>query len=207
MRKIRSKNPERKREINDFVTSYYKEYHRSPTISEIARGIGAAKSTVHSYLIEMNHENSISYDGRTIETVTTGKFNSTYFSAPIVGSIPCGSPTYEEENIEEYVSLPEAIFGKGEFFILRAHGDSMIDSDINEGDLVVIRKQKTASVGDIVVALDESGENTLKKFAGIDSVTHEAILEYRNQSKYPGKIIRVNNLIVQGVAKHIIKAL
>ena len=204
---MRYKRPERKRDIIDFVSSYYKGYHRSPSISEIAHGIGVAKSTVHSYLVEMNHENSISYDGRTIETVTTGKFNSKYFSAPIVGSICCGNPTYEEENIEEYVSLPEAIFGKGDFFILRAHGDSMIDADIDKGNLIVIKKQETASVGDIVVALDENGENTLKKFAGIDPNTQEAILEYRNQSKYPDKVIRVKNLIIQGVAKHVIKAL
>ena len=204
---MRYKRPERKREIIDFVSSYYKEHHRSPSISEIAHSIGVAKSTVHGYLIEMNNENTISYDGRTIETVTTGKFNSGYFYAPLVGSICCGTPTYEEENIENYVSLPEVIFGKGEFFILRAHGDSMIDSDINEGDLVVIRKQETASVGNIVVALDENGENTLKKFSGFDPDTNEAILEYKNQSKYPNKVIKVKKLVIQGVAKSIIKTL
>ena len=64
----------------------------------------------------------------------------------------------------EYVSLPVSLFGKGEFYILKASGDSMEDAGIEDGDMVVIRKQPEAHVGDIVVALDETGSNTLKKY-------------------------------------------
>ncbi len=67
-----------------------------------------------------------------------------------------------------YVSLPEALFGKGDYYLLRAAGDSMEDSDIFEGDLVLIRKQAECEVGDIVVALDENNENTLKVYGGVD---------------------------------------
>lgn len=83
----------------------------------------------------------------------------------------------------------------------------MVDAGIEEGDLIVIRKQETASVGDIVVALDDENQNTLKTFAGIDMDSGFAILKYENNRKYQNKEIHVNKLVVQGVAKHVIKAL
>ena len=67
------------------------------------------------------------------------------------------------EQIEESVTLPRAIFGGGDLFILHTHGDSMIDIGIKHGDLVVIRKQNTAENGDIIVAM-MNGETTLKRF-------------------------------------------
>ena len=74
-------------------------------------------------------------------------------------------------------------------------------------DLVVIRKQTEAQEGDIVVALEENGANTLKRYGGIDEESHSAILLYQNQKEYPDRRILVNSLIVQGVAKHVIKAI
>ena len=135
------------------------------------------------------------------------KFSASSFSAPVVGAIPCGEPEVEEENIEEYVSLPVSLFGQGDFYILTVSGDSMVDAGIDSGDLIVISKQGSANVGDIVVALDENQTNTLKLFAGIDTRSGEAILRYCNKERYPDKEIRVKQLIVQGVAKHVIKAL
>lgn len=82
----------------------------------------------------------------------------------------------------------------------------MEDAGIHEKDLVVIQKQETAKVGDIVVALIGDNENTLKRFGGLDEEGY-AILEYQNEEAYPGKIIRVRDLIVQGVAKHVIRSL
>lgn len=83
----------------------------------------------------------------------------------------------------------------------------MVDAGIEDEDLVVIRKQTTANVGDIVVALDEDNQNTLKTFAGIDEDSGYAILSFENKKRYPDKVIHVRELVVQGVAKHVIKAL
>ena len=135
------------------------------------------------------------------------KFAPDSAPCPLVGSIPCGSAQAEEENIREYVSLPVSLFGNGRYYILEASGDSMVDAGIDSGDLVVIRTDCNAEIGDIVVALTGYSESTLKVYAGIDEDTQEAILEYRNQAKYPDEEIRVKQLIVQGVAKHVIKAL
>ena len=195
------------KEICTYVSDYYRIKRSSPSVSEIAKGVGIAKTTAYRYLVEMNEQGMISYYGRTIETPQIDKCVTGYFSAPIVGSIHCGDPETEEEHVEEYVTLPESIFGKGEFYILRASGDSMVDAGIEDKDLVVIKKQSTASVGDIVVALDEDNQNTLKTFDGIDDESGYAILKYENRRKYRNKVIRVRELVVQGVAKHVIKAL
>ena len=204
---MRSKNPELMKEICTYVSDYYRDRRSSPSVSEIAKGVGIAKTTAYRYLVEMNERGMISYDGHTIETPQINRCVSGYFSAPVLGAIPCGDPELEEEHVEEYVSLPESIFGKGEFYILRASGDSMVDAGIEDKDLVVIKKQSTASVGDIVVALDEDNQNTLKTFDGIDDESGYAILKYENRRKYRNKVIRVRELVVQGVAKHVIKAL
>ena len=83
----------------------------------------------------------------------------------------------------------------------------MEDVGIQEDDLVLIKKQSDCEVGDIVVALDENNENTLKVYGGIDKKTRKVILKYANEAVYPGKVILVKKLVVQGVAKNVIKRL
>ncbi len=90
-----------------------------------------------------------SCQGRKITTERTEKMHTSIFRAAVVGDISCGLPNIAEEHIEEYVSLPESMFGSGEFYILRARGGSMIEAGIDPGDLVVIRKQETAENGEI----------------------------------------------------------
>ena len=70
---------------------------------------------------------------------------------------------YEEENVLEYVRMPEALTGKGEFFALIAKGQSMVDAGVSEGDYVIVRKQNEAKPGDLVIALYDGGLNNLKK--------------------------------------------
>lgn len=101
-----------------------------------------------------------------------------------------------------YVSLPNAIFGKGDFFILRASGNSMIEAGIDDGDLVVIRKQVSAEEGDIVVALVDN-QNTLKRFYR-DEENKKIILHPENKKM---KDIVVDECYIQGVACHVIKSL
>lgn len=202
---MRTKDPARMEKIRDYVDRYYRVKGCSPSVGTIAKALGIAKTTAYRYLLEMNERGMLVYDGSTIETSRTDKCTTGYFSAPIVGSVRCGDPEQEEEQIEAYVNLPEAIFGKGEFYLLRAAGDSMVDVGIDDGDLVLIRRQSTASVGNVVVALDEQGQNTLKTFGGVDEASGCAVLRYENQKSYPNKTILVRELVVQGVAARIIK--
>lgn len=205
---MRRKDPELMQRISDYIGDYYRQNHSTPTTREISSAMGVAPATGYKYLVEMDKQGLLSYrDGVITDLPKIRKTETGYFSAPLVGSIRCGDPETEEEQVEMYVSLPEVIFGKGDCYLLRAVGDSMVDADIAEGDLVLIRKQQDCKVGDIVVALDENRENTLKIYGGVDRRSKKVILRYANEKVYPGKAILVNELVIQGVAKHIIKAL
>lgn len=207
MLSMRYKSIELKKQIYTFVNEWRQAYGRSPSLKNIADGMGVSRTTVYRYLLEMNNENwGLTYTGDTIETREFNSENTYLSTAKVVGSIPCGEATLEEEYVEDYINLPASLFGKGEFYILRAKGDSMVDAGIDEGDLIVIRKQQNAEIGDIVVALDDENCNTLKRFGGFDDEGN-AILEYMNQDVYPDKTIIVKELVVQGVAKHVIKNL
>ena len=150
---MRHKSEELMKQIMDYAEQFQLLNHRSPYTSEIADALGIVKSTVYKYLVAMNDRGMLSYRNGEIVTERTNKISLLTKPAAVLGSVSCGMPQLEEEYIEEYVSLPVSLFGEGEFFILRASGDSMIGAGINSGDMIVIRKQNTASDGDIVVAL------------------------------------------------------
>ena len=203
---MRSKDTILKKEIYDFVNGWKRDYGTSPSLKKIADQMQVSRTTVYRYLKEMSEDGVLDYYGEGIDTKELNGTNMNLAPAIIVGSIPCGEAQSEEQYVEAYVNLPTALFGKGEFYILRAKGDSMEDAGISEGDLVIILRQPTAEVGDIVVALDDEQQNTLKRFAGFDE-KGRAILEYMNEDVYPGKQIIVKELTVQGVAKHVLKSL
>ena len=202
---MRSKNTSIMNEIIKFAECFYLKNGRSPYKSEIADEIGFAKGTVAKYLAAMKDNGMIEYDGYTIHTEITRKYNGNTSGAAILdNSASCGPMQFEEERVLEYVKLPESIFGSGNFFILRANGDSMIDAGIDDGDWIVIERRNTADEGDIVVALSE-GCNNLKYFYG-NKKKDCAILRSANAAK-GYKDIEVKELQIQGVACNIIKSL
>ena len=204
---MRSKSPEKMKEILEFAESFFLSANRSPSTTEIAKAVKISRGTAYRYLIEMNEKGMIEYDSGEISTPLISRYNSGHSEAPICGSVPCGSPTEEIENIEQIVSLPTQIFGKGPLYILRASGDSMVDAGIDDGDYVVIRKTNEAKIGNIVVALDEENKNTLKTYKGVNRKTEKVILGYQNKAVYGDMTIEVSELYIQGVAQHVIKAL
>lgn len=205
---MRHKDPELMNRISIYIGNYYREHHSTPSTRQIASAVGISPSGGYKYLVAMDKAGILKYeDGEITDLPKIIKTQTGSFSAPLVGSIQCGDPETEEAQVEMYVSLPEAIFGKGEYYLLRAVGDSMEDKGISEDDLVLIRKQPGCEVGDIVVALDENNENTLKVYGGIDKKSNMVILKYANEAVYPEKVILVKKLVVQGVAKNVIKQL
>lgn len=80
----------------------------------------------------------------------------------VLGKVPCGYPKFLDDDIEGYVEIPYSMIGPGEFFVLRADGDSMMNAGIMDNDLILIKKQNYADDGQIVVALN-NGEVTLKR--------------------------------------------
>ena len=198
-------NKDTKDRIINYVNDFYRCEHYTPSVREIAAGLGIGKSTVHNYLVAMNELKEIVYDGKRIETDVIHKCNSpAKVSVPIVGIIGCGDPTTEEENVEEYVNLPESIFGVGDFYILHAYGDSMLDAGIEPGVLVVVDKNARPHKDDIVVVLNSDSENTLKQYKGKKNGKY--VFAYMNKEKYPDETIELDSFVCQGVAKHMIKS-
>lgn len=194
-------------DIMKFVSKYYQDNREAPTIIQISAGVGVPRSTTQRYLKELENRGLLEYDRGILSAPQSAKMKTAYISAPLVGSIQCGSPEEEEELVEEYVSLPVSLFGKGDFYILRAKGDSMVAAGIEEDDLIVIERNCLVKTGDIVVALDPDNQNTLKRYVGFDETERRYILKYENDAKYPGEVIKVKSFQVQGVARHVIKAL
>ena len=186
-RGMRSKRNEIYDEILKFVNRYYQEERQAPNINEIAEGIGVPKSTTHRYVQELAANGLLNYDRGILSAPESAKLKTDYITAPLVGSIQCGTPEEEQENTLEYVSLPVSLFGRGDYYILKAKGDSMVDAGIDEGDHIVIERNCPVGIGDIVVALDDKGENTLKRYKGFDKQKGFYVLAYENKAKYSGK--------------------
>ena len=204
---MRTKSPDRMEQILKFVEDRILADGISPSTAEIGEAIGTAKSTVYRYLTEMRDRGLLDYDGETISTPVTRKRSRVYSTLlRMDSSVSCGSPDYSEEHIVGRDRLPASIFGEGTFYLLTAHGDSMEDAGIFEGDLLVIRAETEPHIGDIIMALNEDNETTLKRYEGIDRNSHCAVLAYMNEAKYPGKRIEVRQLICQGVLSHTIRA-
>ncbi len=203
---MQHKNPELMKRINTYIRDFYLDHDRTPSTTEIARQFEISRSSAQRYLVAMNEKGMLSYQGGKLVVEKMDKLRTDRQQAPLVGSVPCGELTYEEENVECVTTLPTAIFGEGPFYILHASGDSMEDEGIEDGDLVVIRRETEPKKGDLVIALDEENRNTLKKFGGRDKRTEQIILEYCNKGVYGDRKILVKELVCQGIVSHVIKA-
>ena len=200
---MRSKSGEYFQLIENYINEYKEKTGSSPTVREIESGIGLSKATVSRYLSCMRDNGQISYVGhRNITTKEGRKTQDETVKVPVLGAVSCGIPKYAEENIEKYVRLPVALFGRGQFFILRANGDSMIDANIHNGDLILVRQQNYADEGQIVVAL-VGDEATLKRFYP-EPANYRIRLHPENKDMSD---IYVSDCTIQGVAIRTIKNL
>ena len=197
---MRSKDKTLMAAIEKFVSDYTDSNGISPTMQEVADGVGSSKATVQRYIARLCEDGILDYSG--YRTMTSTKTKAAAIRVPDLGTIACGIPKFAEENIEEYVRLPVALFGKGNFFILRAYGDSMIEAGIDNGDLVLIRQQNYADEGQIVVALMED-EATLKRFYP-EPKKHRIRLHPENSRMDD---IYVDNCEIQGIAVKVLKDL
>jgi len=161
----------RQQEIFEFIKKYSSRHGYPPTVRDIGKAVGlASSSTVHAHLANLEKVGLLRRDPskpRAIElldrAVGAVKDVVTPGGLPLVGQVAAGSPILAEENIEDYVSVPEIAGGEDGEYLLRIRGDSMHNAGILEGDFVVVRPQDTAGDGEIVVAL-VGEEATVKRF-------------------------------------------
>lgn len=168
----------RQQQIYDFIRSYQKEKGYPPSVREMAAAVGlSSPSTVHAHLSALEELGLIKRDAtkpRALEvfnsdgtSIKMGEVKKTStrgtVSLPLVGRVAAGLPILAEQNIEDTFTLPTEIATDSSSFILEVHGESMINAGIYNGDYIVVREQKSAMNGEIVVAMIE-GEATVKTF-------------------------------------------
>ena len=201
-----------KEENCNALIKYINDYHRkngyTPTILEMEQDLGIPKTTVARYLKYMADNGMIDVNGRgKYTTKEMAKTKSATLSLPVLGAVSCGIPKFAEENIEEYVQVPASWFGSGEFFALRADGQSMINAGIDDGDLVIVRKQEYAEPGQIVVALIDNEDATLKRYRPKGDGQYIDLVPENDKFKVRTVDLSYETLIIQGVAVKVLKDL
>jgi repressor LexA len=158
----------RQKEIFDYIRRYAGKYGYPPTVREIGKAVGLhSSSTVHAHLANLEKSGLLRRDPskpRAIELlVDRAKKAIRPPGLPLVGQVAAGEPVLAEENIEEYLDVPDMIGGEDGDYVLRVRGDSMKDAGILEDDFVVVRPSDDADDGEIVVALI-GDEATVKRY-------------------------------------------
>lgn len=167
-----NKLSKRQMEILQFIKEEVKKKGYPPSVREIGEAVGlASSSTVHGHLSRIEKKGYIRRDPtkpRAIEILNMDdeeeQQNKKTTYIPIVGKVTAGMPITAIENIEDYLPIPEHLASNAQMFALVIEGDSMIEAGIFDGDLVIVRKQQTANNGEIIVAMTEDDEATVKRF-------------------------------------------
>jgi len=204
----------RQQEIWSFLTQYVDEHGYPPTVREIGEAVGlASPSTVHAHLANLERAGLIKRDPtkpRALELhrdtlPEPARAAADVHRLPLVGEIAAGGPLLADQNVEDYLAVPEPLARGGEEFLLRVKGDSMVNAGILDGDLVVVRREQTARDGEIVVALagdDElADEATVKRFFRED---RRIRLQPENDALEP---IYADHVQVLGVVTGVFRAL
>lgn len=167
-----SKISNRQQAILEFIKNEVREKGYPPSVREIGEAVGlASSSTVHGHLERLEKKGLIRRDPtkpRAIEILgmddSASMFAHSIAKVPLVGKVTAGVPITATENIEDYFPLPNHFVGDNQVFMLSVIGESMIEAGIHNGDYVIVRQQQTADNGDIVVAMTEEDEATVKTF-------------------------------------------
>ena len=197
-----------------FIIDYQKQNNVTPSFDEMKDGLDLkSKSGIHrivSALEERGYIKKLNNRARAIEIIKnvnlidteSGKNKNNIISIPILGKIAAGLPIEAISDNTNYIELPETLLKKGEYFILNVEGDSMIEAGIFDGDQVIIRKANDANNGEIVVALIDNNEATLKR---IFKRGQQVALQPEN-SNYKTVIYGPDRIQIQGVLKHLIRS-
>jgi len=153
----------RQKEVLDFIMAFQKECGYSPSLEEIAHHFGlSAVSTVHEHVANLIRKGFLRRRwnrARSIEAFGS----SVAIELPLVGVVAAGSPI-EALEIPERISVPPELAGRGENFVLRVKGDSMVGEGILDGDLIVVEKVERVENGSLAVVLIRGEEATVKRF-------------------------------------------
>lgn len=162
----------RQKDVLDFVKSYIVSHGYPPTVREIGSALGInSPATIHAHLKNLEKKGIIRKDNsknRAIELLVENEYipeNEKVIEVPLLGKITAGSPIEAIETPDEFFSLPSYLLPKGkEVFTLKVSGTSMINAGILDGDVVIVERRNTARNGEIIVAMTDDNEVTLKTY-------------------------------------------
>ena len=200
----------RQRQILDFILETVSDRGYPPSVREIGEAVGlSSPSTVHSHLSALVKAGYLRRDPskpRAIEVIAPGDEHRMHRApvrdVPLVGNIAAGSPILAEEDIEEIYPLPTELVGHDPVFMLSVRGDSMTGVGIYDGDYVVVRRQPTARDGQLVAALVDGEEATVKRLERRDG---RVILRAENPD-YPAMVFS-DGVEILGVAIAVLRRL
>ena len=187
----------RQREILDYLNEFIEQHGYAPSLEEIGRRFGLSSlATVHKHLTNLQDKGFIRRAwnrSRSVELVPT-RMGGRALDLPLLGYVAAGAPI-EAVVSNETVTVPEDLVGTRDTYALRVRGNSMIDEQIRDGDLVVVEDRQTAHNGEMVIALLEGAEVTMKKFYRENGHIR---LQPANDAVAP-IIVRADKVQVQGV--------
>lgn len=201
--KVHKDLTKKQEETLQFIKKYMVAHGFPPSVREICAGMGlSSPATAHTHLKELESKGFIRKQNskfRTIELLVENEFeekdSEDVVSVPLLGKVACGNPIEAIENPNEFFSLPASLIpAKESIFTLLCSGDSMINAGIFDGDIVIVQKQSVAKNGEIVVAMTDEGEVTLKRFYKEENHIR---LQPENDEMQP---IIVNNCVILGKA-------
>jgi repressor LexA len=190
---------DRERQVYDFVRAYVARHGYAPKLREIATQLGiASRGTVHRYLRALQQEGLIAVEpdvSRGVRLKGRARPAPTY-TLPLLGRIAAGQPI-EAIPGEDEIDLSE-FFVNANRFVLRVMGDSMIEDGILDGDMVIVEQRDTANNGEIVVALIDGLEATLKRLQKNrdGSVTLQPANRQLAPMRYPAARVRIQGVVV-----------
>ena len=163
---------ERQAEILNFIKEFIVSNGYPPTVREIGKALGlSSPATIHSHINNLVTKGFIKKDSsknRALELLVENEYENKaedVVEVPLLGKVTAGSPIEAIERPNEFFSLPAFLVPKQkEVFTLDVSGESMINAGIFNGDIVIVQKQNTARNGDIVVAMTDENEVTLKTY-------------------------------------------
>ena len=156
----------RQREILDYLNDFIQQHGYAPSLEEVGRRFGLSSlATVHKHLTNLQEKGFIKRAwnrSRSVELIPA-RIGGRSLELPLLGYVAAGRPI-EAITGNETITVPEALTGKRDTYVLRVKGDSMIDEQIRDGDFVIVEDRRLANNGEMVIALLGGADVTLKKF-------------------------------------------
>ena len=191
----------------NFLKNYFSKKNIMPNFDEMKDALDLkSKSGIHRILNgleERGYIKKLVNRARAIEiikpNITRNKSHDEIVSLPLLGQIAAGAPIEAISDDTNYIDFPKSLIGNGEFFVLNVKGDSMIEAGILDGDKAIIKKSQTAENGDIIVALIDNEEVTLKRLI---KRSGQVALQPENKA-YETRIYGHNRVKIQGILSNI----